>query len=500
MENISKKQLQIASGLSLLSAGVKFLIFFLPYFTGTKEGGNDKEIIVLLTYIELALFISIFWSLKKFLKSTLQFEKVDIHILVLLIINTIVTLINNLAPVKTLLVNQLDIITFLGTLIFGIFLVLFSVKLQGIHKKRLKLLNPFTILTLITGFFYITTVFNKAALLIEIPAYIVLGVMFKKAFQEASSAVDEAKDYKIPSSVKVLAVIIIVIGLIGACIKKGVELFINRVESMTVWVEDLRTGQGIKLEKGARPRFSVDGKQVIFHRFDKTGGGQRGVIFLYSLLNKKTITLIDDKHSNIMPSMGGRYVLYTSVRKKKNGATQRDLWLYNTDMKKRRQLTNDPPDESTALISPDGQWVMFLQKEGLKYQDIYLISTGGGKKRRLTHTASLLDTIKTPSWSSDSSLIAYISLNSIKIINRNGKLIDDIFLEGLSSPRDVFFFPGQKNILVISATDSSKPSFKGNLYLLSRKDLKYSLLKKGRGFFEFEYDISPDGRLITYTK
>ena len=99
----------------------------------------------------------------------------------------------------------------------------------------------------------------------------------------------------------------------------------------------------------------------------------------------------------------------------------------------------------------------------------------------------------------DSQKIAYISFISVVIIDTAGKKIEEMDLAGLNNFTDLFFNPRDENILYFKARPSQSLASDFNLYRLSRKDKEIKILRKA-SFYESNYDISPDGRYLVYSK
>ncbi|MFF7633297.1 hypothetical protein ACFZB9_09115 [Kitasatospora sp. NPDC008050] len=79
-----------------------------------------------------------------------------------------------------------------------------------------------------------------------------------------------------------------------------------------------------------------------------------------------------------------------------NGASQRDLWVVNTDGTGLRRLTDTSSNETHPTVSPDGTWVAYTCDADPAHTQLYVMPLAGGASRRITDvtTGSALD----PAW------------------------------------------------------------------------------------------------------
>ena len=107
-------------------------------------------------------------------------------------------------------------------------------------------------------------------------------------------------------------------------------------------------------------------------------------------------------------SPDGRIVVAPVTRydlKDNKGLT--DLWLWSTDGKVARTLTTNPASDSSPVISPDGQSLVFVsQRNGDTAAQLYLLPLAGGEPTRLTNVPT---GVAQPKWFPDSKRVAFLS-------------------------------------------------------------------------------------------
>jgi TolB protein len=112
-------------------------------------------------------------------------------------------------------------------------------------------------------------------------------------------------------------------------------------------------------------------------------------------------------------SPDGKYIYFNSTR---TGLMQ--LWRMKPDGSEQEQVTNDEFNNWFSHISPDGKWIAFISYgQDVKpddhpyYQQCYLrlMPITGGKPRVIAYVFGGQGTINVPSWSPDSTRIAFVS-------------------------------------------------------------------------------------------
>lgn len=109
----------------------------------------------------------------------------------------------------------------------------------------------------------------------------------------------------------------------------------------------------------------------------------------------------------------GAYIYFNSVR---SGRMQ--LWRMRPDGSEQEQVTNDGYNNWFPHISPDGRWIVFLSYDdpvepsdhpAAKRVYLRLMPISGGEPRVLAYLYGGQGTINVPSWSPDSSRLAFVS-------------------------------------------------------------------------------------------
>ncbi len=110
-------------------------------------------------------------------------------------------------------------------------------------------------------------------------------------------------------------------------------------------------------------------------------------------------------------SPDGKYIYFNSER---TGLMQ--IWRMKPDGSGQEQVTSDPYNNWFAHPSPDGKWIVFLsyEKEVKGHPEnkdvrLRLMPSGGGEIRVLAKLFGGQGTINVPSWSPDSSSVAFVS-------------------------------------------------------------------------------------------
>jgi Tol biopolymer transport system component len=94
------------------------------------------------------------------------------------------------------------------------------------------------------------------------------------------------------------------------------------------------------------------------------------------------------------------------------------LWRMKPDGSGQEQITNDAFNNWFPHVSPDGKWIVFLSfGQDVKaddhpyYKHVYLrmMPAGGGQSRVIAYVFGGQGTINVPSWSPDSTRIAFVS-------------------------------------------------------------------------------------------
>jgi hypothetical protein len=109
----------------------------------------------------------------------------------------------------------------------------------------------------------------------------------------------------------------------------------------------------------------------------------------------------------------GKHIYFSSTR---SGTMQ--LWRMKPDGQDQEQVTNDEFNNWFPHVSPDGKWIAFISfskdvdpKDHPYYKQIYLrlLPVKGGKPKVIAYVYGGQGTMNVPSWSPDSTRIAFVS-------------------------------------------------------------------------------------------
>lgn len=168
--------------------------------------------------------------------------------------------------------------------------------------------------------------------------------------------------------------------------------------------------------------WSPDAKWMVFTggRKEKADGPDKYDIYKISSDGGEEIRLTSTPGLSDGPefSPDGKYIYFNSTR---TGLMQ--LWRMKTDGTEQEQLTNDEFNNWFAHVSPDGKWIAFVSfGQDVKaddhpyYKHVYLrlMPVTGGKPRVIAYVYGGQGTINVPSWSPDSTRIAFVSNTKIE--------------------------------------------------------------------------------------
>jgi Tol biopolymer transport system component len=163
--------------------------------------------------------------------------------------------------------------------------------------------------------------------------------------------------------------------------------------------------------------WSPDAKWLVFTggRKEKADGPDKYDIYKISADGGEEIRLTSTPGLSDGPefSPDGKYIYFNSTR---TGLMQ--LWRMKPDGSAQEQLTNDEFNNWFPHISPDGKWIAFISfGQDVKaddhpyYKQVYLrlMPAGGGQPRVIAYVYGGQGTINVPSWSPDSTRIAFVS-------------------------------------------------------------------------------------------
>ena len=132
--------------------------------------------------------------------------------------------------------------------------------------------------------------------------------------------------------------------------------------------------------------------------------------------DEKRITLSDGLDDGPDYSPDGKWIYFNSDR---TGRMQ--IWRMHTDGTEQEQVTNDGLNDWFPHPSPDGKWIVFLPyaadvKGHPRDKDVMLrmIPAGGGEITTLAKLFGGQGTINVPSWSPDSTKVAYVRYQPVE--------------------------------------------------------------------------------------
>jgi len=157
--------------------------------------------------------------------------------------------------------------------------------------------------------------------------------------------------------------------------------------------------------------WSPDGKNLIF----TANRNNEWNIVSINIETKKETILTEDATLDDGPeySRDGKYIYFNSVR---TGTMK--LWRMKPDGSEEEQVTFDEYNDWFPHFSPDGKWILFVSfpkdidpTSHPFYKKIYLrlMPAAGGVPRTVAYIYGGQGTINVPSWSPDSTKIAFVS-------------------------------------------------------------------------------------------
>ncbi len=188
----------------------------------------------------------------------------------------------------------------------------------------------------------------------------------------------------------------------------------NEIYAMDTNGENLRrlTSQ---LARHARPRWSPNGKKILFHA-NREHGYQ-----IYTMnpdgsnvINISGLSTIHNGGADWSPD--GKKIVFASSRDGNN-----EIYTMNTDGSNQIRITNHPARDAWPTWSPDGKKIAFIStRSGL--QKVYTMNPDGTDI--FTVTTGEATGTEAPAWSPDGKKIAFASsdpgFNGINIINKDG--------------------------------------------------------------------------------
>jgi hypothetical protein len=168
--------------------------------------------------------------------------------------------------------------------------------------------------------------------------------------------------------------------------------------------------------------WSPDGQWLVYTggRKEKAGGPDKYDIYKIPAAGGAETRLTSSPGLSDGPefSPDGKYIYFNSTR---TGLMQ--LWRMKPDGSDQEQVTNDGFNNWFAHISPDGKWIAFVSfgpdvkpDDHPYYKQVYLrlMPITGGTPRVIAYVYGGQGTINVPSWSPDSTRIAFVSNSKVE--------------------------------------------------------------------------------------
>lgn len=147
----------------------------------------------------------------------------------------------------------------------------------------------------------------------------------------------------------------------------------------------------------ARPRWSADGKRLVYAAANRNGPG-----FFIIRADGTLVRKIDTDGENPSFSPGGGTILFDDTV---------NVWTMRTDGTDLRQLTRFDPSQAAVpdpVFSPDGRWIAYCHgTEGLVETHLWLMRPDGSREHQVSHKRL----VESPDWAPDSAAIVFANFN-----------------------------------------------------------------------------------------
>mgnify|MGYP001055318588 CR=1 FL=1 len=159
------------------------------------------------------------------------------------------------------------------------------------------------------------------------------------------------------------------------------------------------------------PRWSPDGRFISLEGRGKEG---RPGLFRFDTQTGDVVPLVQfERGTNIFShrwSKDGKSIIYTRGR---GGRPAKPSYVYALDIEtgKENQLLGSPSDAKDIDISPDGKWLVLINRD--KKRTIKIMPASGGDPREIYSFEHEDSPIITPAWSADGRYILFYKLRSL---------------------------------------------------------------------------------------
>ena len=298
----------------------------------------------------------------------------------------------------------------------------------------------------------------------------------------------------------ILVIILAVIVLAGLWSFTCVRYFTDSVKRTRIVIEDVGTGIVTPIRTGGisvHPRFSRDGRHVYFLNRpadESKPGGQR--LMRHSPEQGETITVATAADGISLTGIvlpDGGIICYKKER------DQDAICRCSVRGGNAVALAPGANAQSDASLSPDGKWIAYIEKDAeTSRNNVCVIPAGGGRKRTISDSRSMLGDVRTYTWTSDSKRIGYIDFITLVIRPIEGEGVETIDLAGLTNFRGLMADPVNPDRLYVVARKSDG-GLSFSIYVASRRDGGIDVWKDDRSFWEMHHALSPDGRRMAYS-
>jgi len=193
MEEITKGEFRIAAWLSIINAVLPVAAYFLPVIAYFGNYPGLKAIYAILMVIALILLIAVFLAFQKALNVLYNFHDVDAYIFAFLVLNAIATVIDIIfVPIgkSPRLHITAGVIATITSIICGVVLLIFAIKILSFKENIVGLLRPFAYAILAQAICTVTfvAVIIPLAVLASAAADVILALLFFRLSEQLPTA------------------------------------------------------------------------------------------------------------------------------------------------------------------------------------------------------------------------------------------------------------------------------------------------------------------------